>query len=443
MKGKISAALFVALAASGVSCSAFAADQAPTVALPAAQGTVWVTNRTLNNVTVFEAATGNVLATIPTGRSSADVSVSQQAGKAYVTNEADNSISVISLSSRQVLKTIPVGAIPHHIKVTRDGRRVYFGELGTNKVGFIDTRADTFGDYVASANPAALSHSPFPSRDGQTVYVANEFGDEVVALDANTGRIEFSIKPGTRPSEILATPDGRSLYISMRGENKLKQFDLGSRTIVREVAVGTQPDTLQLTPDGKTLVIGLRGQPAQVAFVDTASFTLTSTVTIGGPETIAAHEWLSANGRYVFAVFEGPGAGLAVVDRTTGAVVSTWPYPGGGRPHGVFDADPAAIRPAVAVTTRSARIAGNVARVSVTCSEMTAVSCRGQMELTSRGHRLGQSAFDVDAGKSQAIVIQVEHPLRSRQRLSGRAVLTVTDALANTARLSWPISLHA
>ena len=69
----------------------------------------------------------------------------------------------------------------------------------------------------------------------------------------------------------------------MRGENKLKQFDLGSRTIVREVAVGTQPDTLQLTPDGKTLVIGLRGQPAQVAFVDTASFTLTSTVTIGGP----------------------------------------------------------------------------------------------------------------------------------------------------------------
>ena len=109
MKGKISAASFVALAASGVSCSAFAADQAPTVALPAAQGTVWVTNRTLNNVTVFEAATGNVLATIPTGRSSADVSVSQQAGKAYVTNEADNSISVISLSSRRVIQDDPGG----------------------------------------------------------------------------------------------------------------------------------------------------------------------------------------------------------------------------------------------------------------------------------------------------------------------------------------------
>jgi YVTN family beta-propeller protein len=441
MKRKISVFATVGLAVSGISCSALAADKAPS-ALPAVQGTVWVTNRTLNNVAVFEAATGNVLATIPTGRSSADVTVSQQAGKAYVTNEVDNSISVISLATRQVLKTIPVGAIPHHIKVTRDGRRVYFGEFGSNRLGFIDTSTDTFGDYVASANPAALSHSPFPSRDGRTVYVANEFGDEVVALDAHTGQIQFSIKPGTRPSEILATPDGRSLYISMRGENKLKQFDLRSRTIVREVAVGTQPDTLQLTPDGKTLVIGLRGQPAQVAFVDTGSFTLMSTVTIGGPETIAAHEWLSANGRYVFAVFEGPGAGLAVIDRTNDSVVSTLQYPGGGRPHGVFDVDPAAIRPAVAVTTRSARVADNVARVSVTCSEMAAVACRGRLDLTSRGHRLGESSFGLAAGRSETIAVRVDRSLGHGQRLSGRAVLTVTDGLANTARLSWPIELH-
>jgi len=94
------------------------------------------------------------------------------------------------------------------------------------------------------------------------------------------------------------------------------------------------------------------------------------------------------------------------------------------------------------VTTRSARIADNVARVSVTCSEMAAVSCRGRLELTSRGHRLGQSAFALEAGKSEAIAIQVERPLGPRQRLSGRAVLTVTDGLANTARLSWPINLH-
>jgi YVTN family beta-propeller protein len=433
--------VFATLAVNAVSFRALAADRTSDVAVPGAQGTVWVTNRTLNNVTVFEASTGNVLATIPTGRSSADVAVSQQAGKAYVTNEADNSISVISVASRAVIKTVAVGMIPHHIKVSRDGRRVYFGEFGTNRVGFIDTSTDTFGDYFASANSAALSHSPYPSRDGRTVYVANEFGDEVVALDANTGHIQFSIKPGSRPSEVLATPDGRSLYISMRGENKVEQFDLRSRSIVRELVVGTQPDTLQLTPDGKTLVIGLRGQPAQVAFVDTASFTLSSTVTIGGAETIAAHEWLSANGRYVYAVFEGPGAGVAVIDRRSGSIVSTFPYPGGGRPHGVYDADPAAIRPPVSVTTRSARVIDKRARVSVTCAETAAVSCRGRLELTSRGRRLGSSSFALAAGESGTIAVSVESSLRQGRELPARAVLIVTDGLANRAHMSWPLIL--
>ena len=161
-------------------------------AIPGLRGTIWVTNRVLNNVTVFDPATGGVVATIPTGRSSADVAVSQRAGKAYVTNETDNSISVVSTSSRSVIGTIAVGAVPHHIKVSQDGRRAYFGEFGTNKIGVIDTRTDAFTEFAASTNAAARSHSPFPSRDGKTVFVANEIGDEVVASMRRPGR------PGSR-----------------------------------------------------------------------------------------------------------------------------------------------------------------------------------------------------------------------------------------------------
>lgn len=125
----------------------------------------------------------------------------------------------------------------------------------------------------------------------------------------------------------------------MRGENKVKLLDVATRSITREVTVGTQPDTLQLTPDGRLLIVGLRGQPAQLAFIDTSTFSLLRTVTIAGAGTTAAHEWLSASGRYTFAVFEGPGAGVAVVENGTGAVVRTDPYPGGGRPHGVYATD--------------------------------------------------------------------------------------------------------
>jgi len=406
-------------------------------AIPGLRGTIWVTNRVLNNVTVFDPATGGVVATIPTGRSSADVAVSQRAGKAYVTNETDNSISVVSTSSRSVIGTIAVGAVPHHIKVSQDGRRVYFGEFGTNKIGVIDTRTDAFTEFAASTNAAARSHSPFPSRDGKTVFVANEIGDEVVALDAATGQTRFTVAPGSRPSEILATPDGRSLYIAVRGENKLKLLDLTTRAIARELTVGTQPDTLQLTPDGRTLVIGLRGQPAQMVFVDTASFTVSATVTIGGVGTTAAHEWLSASGRYVYSVFEGPGAGIAVIDRTTASVVGTLPYPGGGRPHGVYYADPAAIEgPGLTVGAQSARAGRSpVVRVAVGCGAVTIVDCRARVSAFAIGvgGLPGGGASTIAAGSSRAVTIGLNaRALRALERnrtLRVRVRVTAFDRL--------------
>jgi hypothetical protein len=47
------------------------------------------------------------------------------------------------------------------------------------------------------------------------------------------------------------------------------------------------------------------------------------------------------------------------------------------------------------------------------------------------------------AGRSETIAVRVDRSLGRAQRLSGRAVLTVTDGLGNTARLSWPIELNA
>ena len=386
-------------------------------AIQGQRGTVWVTNRTLNNVVVLDGTTGNVLATIPTGRSTADIAISQQARKAYATNETDNSISVISTESRSVVRTIPVGATPHHIKVSHDGRRVYFGEFGTNKIGVIDTSTDAFQEFTASTNAAARSHSPWPSRDGRTVYVANEIGNEVTALDAATGQIQFSVNPGARPSEVLATPDGRSVYVSVRGENKVKLLDVATRALTREVTVGTQPDTLQLTPDGRTLVVGLRGQPAQMAFVDTSTFTLSATVTIGGAGTTAAHEWLSANGRYLYAGFEGPGAGVAVIEVATKAVVATFPYPGGGRPHGVFYADPAAIAgPAVAVTRGTLSRRG-VASVRISCGASTIGFCRGRLVL--RSPRATRS-FSLAPGASRVVTVRLRGAALAAFRRSGR-----------------------
>jgi hypothetical protein len=103
--------------------------------------------------------------------------------------------------------------------------------------------------------------------------------------------------------------------------------------VTATVPLGPLPDTLQLSANEKQLTVGLRGTPAQVAVVDTRTLTF-EPVTIGGAGTIAGHQWSAPNRHWTFAAFEGPGAGVAVIDHRAGnTVVQTLDYP--GRPHGV------------------------------------------------------------------------------------------------------------
>ena len=259
-----------------------------------------------------------------------------------------------------------------------------------------------------------------------------------------SGQIQFSVRPGTRPSEVLATPDGRSVYVAVRGENKVKLLDVASRTLTREVTVGTQPDTLQLTPDGRTLVVGLRGQPAQMAFVDTSTFTLTATVTIGGAGTTAAHQWLSANGRYVYAGFEGPEAGVAVIDVASKNVVATFPYPGGGRPHGVFYADPAAIAGPAFAVTRGTLSRRGVASVRLSCGASTIGFCRGRVVFRSPR---ATSSFSLEPGASRVITVRLRGSALAAFRRSGRVrvrgVVEAEDQLGTRTTRPFAFTLRA
>lgn len=303
--------------------------------LQSLSGRVWVTNRTLNNIALFEAATGTVRGTAPVGRAPTGIVAPPGTGKLYVSDEGSNTVSVLSASSLKLLATIPTGPRPHHMGHDPSGRYVYVAEFGSNQVGMIDTREDRrLMGLAASASPTARTHAPFAAADG-TLYAVSEGSNELAAIDPAGGRLLWTMPVGNRPSEVLVTRDGRTAFVSVRNENKVKVVDLSSRAMVGEATVGTQPDTLSLTPDGRALIVGLRGIPAQAAILDTATLKV-SWVEVGG--TTTGHQWLSEDGRFAFMAVEGPGelGGVAVIDIARGRLRVFYPYPRGGRPHGVY-----------------------------------------------------------------------------------------------------------
>ena len=77
------------------------------VAVDPAAGTVYVTNANDGTVSVIDAATNAVTATIPVGTYPYGVAVDPAAGTVYVTNYGDATVSVIDAATRAVTATIP------------------------------------------------------------------------------------------------------------------------------------------------------------------------------------------------------------------------------------------------------------------------------------------------------------------------------------------------
>ena len=317
-------------------------------------GSVWVLNRDIGELAIFDAKSGAVLRRIPVGAGAHDICISEKAHKAYITAETINTVTAVDISSLSIdgttfiSESIPVGPMPHHCETSHDDRTIYVSLAShpttpnpaiAPQYAAIDVADNSVTYTTTSANPAARSHGVHPSFDGLKIYVSHDTGNQLTGIDAETGGIDFTIAPILRSEESVATRSGRELWASSRGDGTVKRVDLETNTITDSVTVGDQPESVLLTPNERTLVVSLRGTPATLGFVDTVSRELIETVQIAGAGTIGDLAALSNDGQYVYATFSAGASGtggVAVVRVKTREVVDTWAYPATGRPHGIW-----------------------------------------------------------------------------------------------------------
>jgi YVTN family beta-propeller protein len=116
--------------------------------------TIYLTDNAYKNVnspsvSVVDAATHSLIATIPVGRGPFGIALTPDGSKAYVADYDDNAVSVIATSTNSVIATIPVGVQPQGIAFTPDGSRAYVTNLGSNNVSVIDTASNTVAASVS------------------------------------------------------------------------------------------------------------------------------------------------------------------------------------------------------------------------------------------------------------------------------------------------------
>jgi YVTN family beta-propeller protein len=284
--------------------------------LAEAEPFVYVTNSGSNNLSVIDAATNTVTATIAVGNRPIGVAISPDGTRAYVANSDSNSLSVIATSENTVIATIPVGSFPQGLAVSPDGSHVYVANTFANSVSVIATATDTVIATVrVGINPTGIAILP----DGSRAYVTNAGSSSVSVLDTATNAVVATAGVGVNALGITSTPDGTHAYVANNVSGSVSVIDTVSNTTVATIGM-FQPVVIAVTPDGtRAYVTNSSASFGAVSVIDTATNTVIATVEVGPNAQSVA---VTPDGRRAYATSFGSNS-VWVIDTAANTVITT------------------------------------------------------------------------------------------------------------------------
>lgn len=207
------------------------------------------------------------------------------AGTLIVTNKTPSTATLIDVASGQVLATLPTGAGPHEVVMARDGSVAVVTDYGAQVAGGSLTVIDVPGRRVARTIALAEYRRPhgIVLLPGDTVVaVTSETNRAVLLVDIRTGTIVRAISTGQSGSHMVGvTRDGRRAWTGNIGSNTVTELDLVAGTALRTIAVPAQPEAINVTPDGAEVWVGSNATGA-VSVVSTATGEVTTAASAFG-----------------------------------------------------------------------------------------------------------------------------------------------------------------
>jgi PQQ-dependent catabolism-associated beta-propeller protein len=152
---------------------------------------------------------------------------------------------------------------------------------------------------VTAILAAGLASAAVGNARAETVYVSDEQGDVVHAIDTDSWR-DVPIPVGRRPRGMQLDRQGTHLLVAAGGDDRVDVIDLAARKVVDHIPAGPDPERFALSPDGRYLYAANEAD-AHVSAVDVATHRMVARTEVGAePEGIA----VSPDGRWVVTTSE-------------------------------------------------------------------------------------------------------------------------------------------
>jgi YVTN family beta-propeller protein len=246
--------------------------------------------------------------------------------RVYVPNSESNTVSVINPRTDRVIDEFPVGEYPQHVVPSYDLKTLWVNNDGGNSLTAIDPATGRKGRTVPVEDPYNLYFTP----DGRYAIVVEERDQALGFRDAHSMQLHRKLPiPCAGVNHMDFTANGRYLLASCEFDGSIVKVDVARERVVKRVvlAPGAKPQDVRISPDGKVFFIADLTENG-VWVVDAKSMRTLKFIPTGA----GAHGlWVTRDAKRLIVSNRGAGT-FSVISFATRKVIRTWRIPGGGSP---------------------------------------------------------------------------------------------------------------
>jgi YVTN family beta-propeller protein len=206
-------------------------------------------------------------------------------GRLVVLNKSDNTASIVDAATGQVVQTIPVGFGPHEAETLPGGRVVAVSNYGTReRPGHTLTLLDL--EDLAHAHTITLPDGARPhgmkALSAERLLVTAEGLKELLVVEPARGRVLSRIPLGREISHmVVASPAGDRAYVANIGSGSVTVVDPVAGKVIAEIPTGAGAEGIDVRPGGVEIWVANR-EANTVSVIDSAKLAVVATLLVPG-----------------------------------------------------------------------------------------------------------------------------------------------------------------
>ncbi|WP_296946556.1 cytochrome D1 domain-containing protein [uncultured Massilia sp.] len=240
-----------------------------------------------------------------------------------VLNSRDATVQLIDQATGADAGTFAVGKEPHHLMATPDNKSVIVASSMGNELIFLDARTGKVQRRLTDVlDPYQIGFTP----DQKWFVSASLRLDRVDIYKYDGANLLLSKRlPLARmPSHIAFDANSTMAFVTQQGSDQVSGIDLKTQTVKWTIPVGKLPAGIAMTPDDKYLLVGIMGSN-YVEVIDWRTQKTVKRIKTGD----GAHNFRAlGDGRRIF-VSNRVQNSINIIDQVTLENVGMIPVPGG------------------------------------------------------------------------------------------------------------------